>query len=83
MMDIGYLAFFASLTLFASTAFALEPIPGSIIYNGQPKTRLQKAPVGSTFTHEFSNDGNSYDETYRIMPDRSLELLDRRQINRH
>lgn len=82
-MDIGCLAIVASLTLFASTAFALEPIPGSIIYNGQPKTRLQKAPVGSTFTHEFSRDGNAYNETYRIKPDRSLELLHRRQVNRN
>ncbi|MEB2848077.1 hypothetical protein [Endobacterium cereale] len=82
-MDIKYLAIVGGLTLFTSTAFALEPIPGSIIYNGQPKTRLQKAPVGSTFTHEFSLYGNTYSETYRIKPDRSLELLNRRQLNRH
>lgn len=27
----------------------LEPIPGSITYSGQPRTKLTKSPVGSAF----------------------------------
>ncbi|MGP4673377.1 hypothetical protein ACSV5N_15600 [Agrobacterium salinitolerans] len=59
----------------------VEPIPGSIIYRGQPRTKLTKSPIGSTFTHEFRIDGSTRAvETYRIAPDRSLELIDRRII---
>lgn len=59
----------------------VEPIPGSIIYNGQPRTKLTKSPVGSTFRHEFRIDGSTRAvETYRIAPDRSLELINRRII---
>ncbi|MEA3535632.1 hypothetical protein [Rhizobium sp. CC-YZS058] len=61
-----------------------EPIPGSITYSGQPRTKLTKAPVGSTFTHRFRGGpyGLEYEEVYRIAPDRSLELLSRRQLRR-
>lgn len=59
----------------------VEPIPGSIIYRGQPRTKLTKSPIGSTFSHEFRIDGSTRAvETYRIAPDRSLELIDRRII---
>ncbi|KVK42162.1 hypothetical protein BCY90_21135 [Agrobacterium deltaense] len=59
----------------------VEPIPGSIIYRGQPRTKLTKSPIGSTFTHEFRIDASTRAvETYRIAPDRSLELIDRRII---
>ncbi|MBW9074761.1 hypothetical protein [Agrobacterium deltaense] len=59
----------------------VEPIPGSIIYKGQPRTKLTKSPIGSTFTHEFRIDASTRAvETYRIAPDRSLELIDRRII---
>ncbi|MBB6182594.1 hypothetical protein HNQ75_004583 [Rhizobium flavum] len=61
----------------ASSAFAIEPIPGSITYNGQPSTRLEKAPIGSTVSHEFYADGQRYDELYVIDPDRSLRLVSR------
>ncbi|CVI17272.1 MULTISPECIES: hypothetical protein [Rhizobium/Agrobacterium group] len=59
----------------------VEPIPGSITYKGQPRTKLTKSPIGSTFSHEFRIDGSTRAvETYRIAPDRSLELIDRRII---
>ncbi|MCJ8519098.1 hypothetical protein ABID21_002185 [Pseudorhizobium tarimense] len=61
----------------ASSAFAIEPIPGSITYNGQPSTRLEKAPIGSTVSHEFYADGHRYDEIYVIDKDRSLRLVSR------
>jgi hypothetical protein len=56
----------------------LAPIPGSITYKGQPHTRLTKAPVGSSFLHEFrSEDGLLVHETYVIQPDRSLKIVSR------
>ena len=57
----------------------LEPIPGSITYGGQPRTRLKKAPVGSLVPHTFRNSfGQRVDEEYIIQPDRSLKLVSRR-----
>jgi hypothetical protein len=65
-----------------TAASALEPVPGSIIYKGQPRTKLTKAPIGSTFEHRFRDQfGDDYVEVYRIAPDRSLELLSRRRID--
>jgi len=67
---------------FAATSAAaqgIEPIPGSITYNGQPRTKLTKSPVGSTFSHYFKYRGDGYAETYRIQPDRSLEIIARRR----
>jgi len=61
----------------APAAFAIEPIHGSITYGGQPRTKLQKAPVGSQVPHQFYENGNDYRETYVIQPDRSLKLVDR------
>lgn len=56
-----------------------EPIPGSITYNGQPRTKLTKAPAGSSFEHRFvDNIGRQVWETYIIQPDRSLLLVRRR-----
>ena len=64
-----------------STSSIVEPIPGSITYHGQPRSKLQKAPVGSTFSHTFYDErGRKAIETYRIGPDRSLQLLDRRFV---
>ena len=61
-----------------TTASTVEPIPGSIIYGGQPRTKLTKAPVGSTFSHGFTtNQGQHAVETYRIAPNRDLQLIDR------
>ncbi|WEX76157.1 hypothetical protein PYH37_004434 [Sinorhizobium numidicum] len=57
----------------------LEPIPGSITYRGQPRTRLTKAPVGSIVPHQFNDRfGRRVYETYVIEPDRSLRLVSRR-----
>ena len=51
----------------------LEPIPGSITYGGQPRTKLTKSPVGSWFHHRFTDQyGRTVEETYFIQPDRSL-----------
>jgi hypothetical protein len=57
---------------------ALEPIPGSITYGGQPRERLQKSPIGSSFPHTFTDQwGDRVRETYIIQPDRSLKLSSR------
>ncbi|MQW90078.1 hypothetical protein [Sinorhizobium saheli] len=57
----------------------LEPIPGSITYGGQPRTKLTKAPVGSIVPHRFFDDfGRRVSETYVIDEDRSLRLISRR-----
>jgi hypothetical protein len=57
----------------------LEPIPGSITYGGQPRTRLTKAPIGSIVPHQFNDRfGRRVYETYVIEPDRSLRLVSRR-----
>lgn len=75
------LSFIAALSLAACTTGGgrgVEPIPGSITYGGQPRTKLTKAPIGSTFEHTFrDNTGRPMAETYRIQPDRSLLLLER------
>lgn len=61
------------------TPGGLEPIPGSITYHGQPRTKLTKAPVGSIVSHYFiAEDGRSVYENYIIQPDRSLYLASRR-----
>jgi hypothetical protein len=66
------------LTACTSVPSDLEPIPGSLIYNGQPRTKLTKSPVGSTFSHDFRTvDGRRAHETYVIQPDRSVRLLSR------
>ncbi|MBY2935043.1 MULTISPECIES: hypothetical protein [Rhizobium] len=59
---------------------ALEPIPGSITYGGQPRTKLSKSPVGSAVYNQFYNGtGQRVEETYILQPDRSLKLV-RREI---
>ena len=82
-MTRSALAFVAALFLAACTTDgpgprAVEPIPGSITYGGQPRTKLTKAPIGSTFEHTFNDRyGRPVVETYRIQPDRSLLLIHR------
>jgi hypothetical protein len=57
----------------------IRPIRGSITYGGQPRTRLKKAPIGSSVPHDFYNEqGERVYETYIIQPDRSLKLVNRR-----
>ena len=60
------------------TSAGLAPIPGSITYNGQPRTKLTKSPVGSAFPHDFIDQyGQQVEETYIIQPDRSLIIAHR------
>ncbi|WP_428413466.1 hypothetical protein [Pararhizobium sp.] len=59
---------------------SLEPIPGSITYGGQPRTKLTKSPIGSTFDHRFLGaNGTRWIETYQIQPDRTVEIVNRRR----
>ena len=61
---------------------SLEPIPGSITYKGQPRTKLTKVPIGSTFRHEIDlGTGDYYIETYQVQEDRSLTII-RRTLKR-
>ncbi|MBX5298793.1 hypothetical protein HJB93_05950 [Rhizobium sp. NLR12b] len=61
------------------TGLGLEPIPGSITYTGQPRTKLTKSPPGSSFPHDFIDQyGQQVEETYIIQPDRSLIIAHRR-----
>jgi hypothetical protein len=78
------LAAFISIAAFAPAAYAvtIDPIPGSLVYPTQPKTKLQKAPIGSIVQHNFYSNGVTYNETYRVLPDRRLKLLNRRPIIR-
>ncbi|WP_438747731.1 hypothetical protein [Pararhizobium sp. O133] len=83
-MKIIVVAAFAALFLASCVAptpyNSLEPIPGSITYNGQPRTKLKKAPIGSTLHNNFYGPfGERIEETYMIMPDRSLKLVARRR----
>ncbi|OWV92846.1 hypothetical protein ATY81_16575 [Rhizobium sp. R72] len=56
----------------------LAPIPGSITYNGQPRTKLTKSPIGSSFPHTFTDQtGREVEEIYVIQPDRSLLIAER------
>ena len=67
------------LTSCESTPPVVEPIPGSITYGGQPRTKLTKSPIGSRVHNSFRTlNGVAY-ETYIIEPDRSLKLI-RREI---
>ncbi|TCQ99446.1 hypothetical protein [Neorhizobium sp. JUb45] len=77
-MKMSAFAVICTIVLGTTQAFALDAIPGSLIYKGQPVTRLQKAPVGSSFTHDFiSSDGGDYEETYVIQSDRTVKLVSR------
>ncbi|MCL6708176.1 hypothetical protein M8R20_14345 [Pseudomonas sp. R2.Fl] len=60
----------------ASSAFALEPIQGSITYRNSV-ARLEKSPVGSTVFHSFVSNGNDVREIYRVSADQSLQLVTR------
>lgn len=72
----------AAMLLSACTASEVRPVPGSITYGGQqPRTKLTKAPIGSTFTNQVTDGyGRQAIETYRIEPDRSLTLIRRNVI---
>jgi hypothetical protein len=56
----------------------LQPIPGSITYGGNPRTKLTLAPIGSQVPNTFTDQwGETVFETYIIQPDRSLKLVSR------
>lgn len=77
-MKITVIAASLATVFAASSAFALEPIKGSITYGGQPASKLTASPVGSTFTHNFTDDfGHDVEETYVITENRDLKLVDR------
>jgi hypothetical protein len=67
----------AALMLASCTTPDVEPIPGSITYGGQPRTKLTKAPIGSVVHNSFRVLGGVADETYILQPDRSLKLVRR------
>lgn len=73
-------AIFSALVLvtLATPSLALEPIPGSITFPTQPRTKLLKAPIGSVVNHNFTDgSGRRVQEKYIINPDRSLRLVHR------
>jgi hypothetical protein len=56
----------------------VKPIPGSIIYGGQPRTKLTKSPIGSAVYNSFyDSTGSRVKETYILQPDRTLKLMRR------
>lgn len=71
----------ATVVASATSAFAIEPIPGSITYGGHV-AQLQKAPVGSTVFHSFTSDGNGFRETYLVSADQTLQLVSRSRSDR-
>lgn len=78
MKTLAVLLLGTLLTASACTPYEVKPIPGSITYGGQPRTKLTKSPIGSTFTNQVTDEyGCQAMETYRIEPDRSLKLLRR------
>lgn len=71
------------LTALATPSMALDPIPGSITFPTQPRTKLIKAPVGSVVNHSFTDGfGRRVKEKYTVNPDRSLKLVNRTTKNR-
>ncbi|MGR6469027.1 hypothetical protein [Rhizobium sp. PAMB 3182] len=66
----------------ASSAFALEPIKGSLNYGTSSEVRLTKAPAGSVFTHEFYDEqGNQVNELYKVQQGGSVDLVNRQVTN--
>jgi len=56
----------------------LQPIPGSITYGDQPRSKLIRSPPGSIVPHQFyDQQGNRVEETYLLQADRSLKLVRR------
>ncbi len=56
----------------------VKPIPGSITYNGQPRTKLTKSPPGSVIYNSlYDSSGTKMLETYILQPDRTLKLTRR------
>jgi hypothetical protein len=81
--DMTKILIAVAVLILAGPAFALEPIPGSITYGGQPRTKLMKAPIGSPVVHRFESGPIVYEERYIIQPDRSLKLVSRSRGTMH
>lgn len=80
-MKIAVIAAMATLAA-APAAFALQPIPGSITYNGH-QAKLEKAPVGSNFFHTFYGpNGEEVREVYQVKSDRTVELVSRVSVDK-
>jgi hypothetical protein len=79
MKTLAAAAFLATLAG-TSAAFALDPIPGSLTYNGA-RPQLQQAPAGSTVFHNFNFKGDKIREVYRVNADRTVTLVQRGIIN--
>ncbi|NKN36294.1 hypothetical protein HFC70_07970 [Agrobacterium sp. a22-2] len=76
-MKILVTATLLSVLAASSAAMALEPIKGSITYNGH-QSHLEKAPVGSNFFHNFtSEEGRNVREIYQVNADHSVSLVSR------
>jgi hypothetical protein len=67
----------AAIWLASCTTPEVEPVPGSITYGGQPRTKLTKSPIGSVVHNSFRYGSGIAYETYVIQPDRSLKLIRR------
>lgn len=68
----------AAVLLAGCQQTALQPIPGSITYGGQPRDKLTLAPIGSQVPNTFTDQwGDTVIETYIVQPDRSLKLVNR------
>ncbi|MBY5446382.1 hypothetical protein [Rhizobium leguminosarum] len=83
-LRIGFALVFALMLTSCTTSVGgysssgLAPIPGSITYGGQPRTKLTKSPAGSSFPHTFTDQwGREVEEIYVIRPDRSLLIAER------
>jgi len=65
----------------SQTSEPLQPVPGSITYGGQPRTKLELSPIGSRLRHHFTDPmGRDVFETYILQPDRSLKLVSREYL---
>ncbi len=64
-------------TFIAAPAFAIEPIKGSITYDGPSQSTLSKTPVGSVLQHQFNANGNEYREIYVVGNDGRPVLVNR------
>ncbi|MFC5586902.1 hypothetical protein ACFPOD_17445 [Nitratireductor kimnyeongensis] len=65
----------------AAPAFAIEPIKGSINFDGPSQESLSKTPVGSVLKHQFTSNGNDYVEIYVVGADGHPELVSRTASN--
>lgn len=77
MMKIVGALLLSAVLVTGCTTTELQPIPGSITYTGQPRQKLTKSPIGSTFSHDFYDGSRVVEETYQIQSDRSLKIVRR------